>query len=131
MNGELKAEDLPEAWNGKMEELLGVVPPTDSEGCLQDVHWSRPSFGYFPTYALGNLYAAQFFETAVSQEPAIIEGMAMGNTDALVGWLRENIHQHGSKFTPRELVQRVTGRPLDHEAFVRYATSKFETIYEL
>jgi len=131
MNGDLLAKDVPTAWNDKMVELLGKAPPTDSEGCLQDVHWSRPSFGYFPTYALGNLYAAQFYETAVAQEAAIGEEMAKGTTDALVGWLRDNIHQYGSKFTPRELVQRVTGRPLDHEAFVRYATSKFKGIYEL
>lgn len=131
MNGELDAGDLPEAWNAKMEELLGIVPTTDSDGCLQDVHWSRPQFGYFPTYALGNLYAAQFLETAVAQEPAIVEGMASGNSEALLSWLGENIHQHGSKFTPRELVTRVTGRPLDHSAFVRYATKKFAAIYEL
>jgi carboxypeptidase Taq len=131
MNGELLTGDVPAAWNDKMEELLGVVPSTDSEGCLQDVHWSRPMFGYFPTYALGNLYAAQFYETAVAQEPAIGEEMAQGKTDALVGWLGENIHQHGKKFTPRELVQRVTGRPLGYEAFMRYATTKFSAIYGL
>ena len=88
-------------------------------------------FGYFPTYALGNLYAAQFYETAVAQEPAIAEEMAVGKTDALLDWLRVNIHQHGKKFTPRELVERVTGRPLGYEAFVRYATTKFSAIYEL
>jgi len=131
INGELTAKDVPGAWNDKMVELLGVTPPTDSEGCLQDVHWSRPMFGYFPTYALGNLYAAQFYETAVAQEPAIGVEMAEGKTDALFGWLGENIHQHGKKFTPRELVQRVTGQPLDYEAFMRYATNKFSAIYEL
>jgi carboxypeptidase Taq len=131
VNDELAAADVPEAWNEKMNDLLGIVPPTDSEGCLQDVHWSRPMFGYFPTYALGNLYAAQFYETAVQQEPAIEQDMTKGNADALVAWLQENIHQHGRKFTPRELVQRVTGQPLSHEAFVRYATSKFGSIYDL
>lgn len=131
VNGDLVAADIPEAWNAKMEELLGIVPPNDSEGCLQDVHWSRPNFGYFPTYALGNLYAAQFYEAAVADEPLIAEQMAQGNTEALVGWLRTHIHQHGRKFTPRELVQRVTGRPLDHEAFLRYASEKFSAIYEL
>ena len=131
VNDELAAADVPQAWNEKMNDLLGIVPPTDSEGCLQDVHWSRPLFGYFPTYALGNLYAAQFYETAVQQEPAIEQDMIKGNADALVAWLRKNIHQHGRKFTPRELVQRVTGKPLSHEAFVRYATSKFGSIYDL
>jgi carboxypeptidase Taq len=114
-----------------MRELLGVVPPTVSEGCLQDVHWSRPSFGYFPTYALGNLYAAQFYEAAVSQNPTIAEEMAQGKTTALVTWLLQNIHEHGRKFTPAELVQKATGSSLTHEPFMRYVTQKFSEIYEL
>ncbi len=131
LNGDLAVADLPTAWNDKMRGLLGITPPNDREGCLQDVHWSRPSFGYFPTYALGNLYAAQFYETAVAQNPAIAEGMAQGRTDALVAWLRENIHQHGKKFTPGELVVRVTGQPLGHAAFMRYAWDKFGDLYSL
>ena len=131
LNGELAIADLPTAWNDKMQTLLGIVPPTDTEGCLQDVHWSRPGFGYFPTYALGNLYAAQFYETAVSQNPTIAEEMAQGKTDALVAWLGENIHQYGRKFTPSELVHRITGGPLTHEPFMRYVTAKFSQIYEL
>ncbi|MBE2202420.1 MAG: carboxypeptidase M32 [Anaerolinea sp.] len=131
LNGDLAVKDLPTAWNDKMQELLGVTPPNDAQGCLQDVHWSRPGFGYFPTYALGNLYAAQFYETAVAQNPTIATAMAQGQTTALVAWLRENIHQHGRKFTPGELVQRVTGQPLSHHAFVRYVTAKFSDIYRL
>ena len=131
LNGDLAAKDLPEAWNAKMDELLGVVPPTDSQGCLQDVHWTRPGFGYFPTYALGNLYGAQFFETAVAQTPAILDELNQGQTTHLLAWLRENIHQHGRKFTPGELVQRVTGQPLSHAAFMRYATNKFSDLYNL
>ena len=80
---------------------------------------------------MGNLYAAQFYETAVSQNPTIASQMAVGQTEALVAWLRQNIHQHGRKFTPRELVQRVTGSPLSHAAFMRYATAKFSDIYGL
>ncbi|RMG99971.1 MAG: hypothetical protein D6706_04775 [Chloroflexi bacterium] len=131
LNGDLAVADLPVAWNDKMKELLGVVPPTDSQGCLQDVHWSRPGFGYFPTYALGNLYAAQFYETAVSQNPAIVEEMNQGKTDSLVAWLRENIHKHGRKYPPRELVERATGKPLSHEPFIRYAKAKFGELYHL
>lgn len=131
LNGELKAADLPEAWNEKMEALLGVVPPNDALGCLQDVHWTRPGFGYFPTYALGNLYAAQLFETAVSQNPSIQVELNEGKTEALVGWLRENVHQHGRKFPPRELIQRATGKSLSHKPFVEYATQKFSEIYNL
>ena len=131
LNGDLVAADLPAAWNDKMRELLGIIPPSDKEGCLQDVHWSRPGFGYFPTYALGNLYGAQFFETAAEQNPAIVDELAQGKTTALLAWLRENIHQHGKKFTPGELVQRVTSKPLSHEAFMRYARAKFGNLYEL
>jgi len=123
--------DLPTAWNDKMRDLLGVTPPDDAQGCLQDVHWSRPGFGYFPTYALGNLYAAQFYETAVADEPAVGEELGRGSTGALLTWLRRNIHRHGKKFTPGELVVRVTGRPLDHAAFMRYATAKFGELYGL
>ncbi|MCA9968745.1 MAG: carboxypeptidase M32 [Anaerolineales bacterium] len=131
LSGDLAAADLPAAWNDKMRELVGVVPPNDAEGCLQDVHWSRPGFGYFPTYALGNLYAAQFYETAVAQNPAIAAEMAAGQTTSLLQWLRDNIHQHGKKFTPAELVQRATGQPLSHQAFMRYVTAKFSALYGL
>jgi carboxypeptidase Taq len=131
LNGDLAAADLPTAWNDKMQELLGIVPPTNTLGCLQDVHWTRPGFGYFPTYALGNLYAAQFYETAVDHNPAIAADMAQGETGSLVNWLRENIHQHGRKFPPGELVQRATGKPLSHEPFIRYITAKFSDLYSL
>ncbi len=131
LNGELAAKDLPEAWNDKIEAMLGVKPTTDSEGCLQDVHWSKLYFGYFPTYALGNLYAAQLMETAVAQNPAITDELAQGETTSLVAWMRENIHQHGKKYTPRELIQRATGKPLSHEPFMRYVTAKFTDIYGL
>lgn len=131
LNGDLPVAELPGAWRDKMVELVGVAPPNDKEGCLQDVHWSRPGFGYFPTYALGNLYGAQFFETAVGQKPEIVDELNEGKTTTLLAWLRENIHQHGKKFTPGELVQRVTGQPLSHDAFMRYARSKFSDLYEL
>ncbi|MEJ2747684.1 MAG: carboxypeptidase M32 [Anaerolineae bacterium] len=131
LNGDLLAQDLPAAWNDKFQALLGIVPPTDTAGCLQDVHWSKVYFGYFPTYALGNLYAAQLFETAVTQNPAITDELNRGQTTSLLAWMRENIHQHGKKFTPRELIQRATGQPLSHEPFVRYVTKKFGEIYDL
>ncbi len=131
LNGDLAVADLPTAWNDKMQSLIGITPPNDKEGCLQDVHWSRPGFGYFPTYALGNLYGAQFYETAVRQNPGIAEELEQGKTTALLAWLRENIHQHGKKFTPGELVQQVTGQPLSHDAFMRYARAKFGELYGL
>jgi carboxypeptidase Taq len=129
LEGDLVVADLPTAWNDKMNELLGVVPPTDTLGCLQDVHWTRPGFGYFPTYALGNLYATQMYETAVSQNPQIGADMADGDPASLVGWLGEEVHQHGRKYTPGELILRATGKPLSHEPFVRYITQKFSALY--
>ena len=131
LEDDLVVQDLPVAWKDKMQELLGVTPPNDREGMLQDIHWSRPSFGYFPTYALGNLYAAQFYYAACEQAPAISAELEAGKTDALLSWLRTNIHQHGRKFKPAELVQRATGEPLRHEAFVRYAREKFTDVYQL
>ncbi len=131
INGELAVADLPAAWNEKMEASLGITPPTDSEGVLQDIHWTWPSFGYFPTYALGNLYAAQFFAAACAQTPRIVDELEEGKTEALLGWLGKHIHQHGRKLTPAELVERATGRPLSHEPFIAYVTRKFGDVYDL
>ena len=131
LNGQVKAKELPAAWNDKMKELLGITPPNDTQGCLQDIHWTRPGFGYFPTYALGNLYAAQFYEAAITQNPAIAEAMTNGDNGPLLVWLRENIHQPGRKFKPTELVTRVTGQPLSHAPFMRYVSAKFSEIYAL
>ncbi|MCG8569783.1 MAG: carboxypeptidase M32 [Spirochaetes bacterium] len=129
LSGKLAARDLPAAWNEKMQNLLGITPPTDTEGCLQDVHWTRPGFGYFPTYALGNLYAAQFYEAAISQHPNITTDLESGNTTSLVAWLKENIHQHGRKFTPVEIAEKATGQKLSHEAFIKYIKTKYGKLY--
>jgi carboxypeptidase Taq len=131
LNGDLAVADLPAAWNDKMRALLGVVPPTDREGCLQDIHWTWPSFGYFPTYALGNFYAAQLYEAALVQNPGLAQEIASGNFTGLLAWMRRHIHQHGRKLAPADLIQQATGRPLSHEAFVRYVTEKFSEIYQL
>ncbi len=131
LNGELAVAELPAAWNDKMAELLGITPPDDLQGCLQDIHWTSPTFGYFPTYALGNLYAAQFWETAVRQNPQIGVAMAQGDPAPLVAWLRENVHRHGRKFTPAEIAQRATGQTLSHKPFIRYITAKFSELYRL
>jgi carboxypeptidase Taq len=131
MNGDLTVAELPTAWNDQMQALLGITPPTNREGVLQDIHWTWPSFGYFPTYALGNLYAAQFFAAASEEEPRIVEELEEGKTDALMGWLGANVHEHGRKYTPSELVRRATGRALTHEPFVAYVTRKFSDVYDL
>lgn len=131
LDGDLAVADLPAAWNDKMQAYLGITPPNDAQGCLQDVHWTSPSFGYFPTYALGNLYATQLYAAAQAQNPAIVADMAAGRTTSLLAWMREQVHQHGSKYTPGEIIERATGRPLDHTAFVAYVTEKFSAIYGL
>lgn len=131
ISGDLAPKDVPTAWNDKMQQLLGVTPPTDTEGCLQDIHWSSPMLGYFPTYALGNLYAAQLYEAALAQQPSISAELDNGDVSSLLAWLRKNIHEPGKTFPPNELIQRVTGRPLTHEPFVRYVTEKYSAIYDL
>ena len=131
LTGQLLAKELPTAWNDKMRSYLGLVPPNDKLGCLQDIHWTLVGFGYFPTYALGNLYAAQFYEAALRQNPGLESELAAGQITGLMNWLRENIHQHGRALSPAELVLRATGHRLDHHAFVRYANDKFTSLYGL
>lgn len=131
LSGRLPVSDVPDAWNQKMKTFLGIVPRTDRDGCLQDVHWAMVGFGYFPTYTLGNLYAAQFFETVLENNPAIVAELEAGKITSLLAWLQENIHQHGRKLTPAEVVMRATQKPLSHEPFVRYATKKYSEIYNL
>ena len=125
LEGRLSAADLPAAWNAKMEEYLGLVPPDDAQGVLQDVHWSGGMMGYFPTYALGNLMAAQLWERIGRDIPGLSDGIRRGDFSALLGWLRENIHRHGRKFMPQELMRRTTGSDLDAAPYVRYLEGKF------
>lgn len=131
ISGRLEVRDVPAAWNAKMKELLGITPPDDAQGCLQDIHWSAGMFGYFPTYALGNLYGAQFFEAAQRAIPNLRDELRRGQYTPLLAWLRENIHQHGMHYQPVELVRRVTGEPLSVEPFLRYVRAKFGPIYGL
>lgn len=130
LNGKLDAKNLPEAWNEKMLKYLGLKVDKDSNGCLQDVHWTRPGFGYFPTYTLGNLYAAQFMEAAINQNKVIHEELKNGDNQTLLKWLRTNIHSCGKKLTPKELVQKVTGKPLTQEPFMKYVRKKYSLIYD-
>ncbi|MEM7800014.1 MAG: carboxypeptidase M32 [Chloroflexota bacterium] len=131
VEGHLQAKDLPDAWNAKMKELLGIMPPDDRLGCLQDIHWTRPSFGYFPTYALGNLYAVQLLEAAQSADPQIKNELEKGQVTSLKRWLGENVHRYGRMFDPPELIQRITGRSLTPEPFIGYVQKKFGAIYQL
>lgn len=125
----LKVAELPEAWNAKMQEFLGVVPPDDADGVMQDSHWSVGSLGYFPTYALGNIMGAQIFETALSTNPSILTEMAAGEFGTLRGWLVENVYQYGRQYMPRELALKVNGKPLDSAPYLNYLRTKFGELY--
>jgi len=128
---QLQVRDLPQAWNEKYQEYLGIVPPNDTDGVLQDVHWSAGLFGYFPTYSLGNLYAAQFFAQACEDLGDLDEQFQQGEFAPLRKWLRSNVHAHGRRFQPAQLADRVTGKPLTHEALMGYLSKKFGEIYQL
>ncbi len=131
LEGKVKSADLPEAWNAGMETYLGIVPPNDAQGVLQDVHWSGGMLGYFPTYSLGNLISVQFFDKAKADIPSLLEQIAAGQFGELLGWLRENVHRHGRKYTPAELVKQVTGNDLTAANYMAYIKAKFSDIYGL
>jgi carboxypeptidase Taq len=130
LGDEFPLEQLPEEWNRRMYEYLGIDVPSDTEGVLQDVHWSGGSIGYFPTYALGNLISAQIWDKVTSDIPDLEAGFEHGEFGALRDWLRENLHRHGRKFTPAETLERVVGtREIDPEPYVRYLRNKLAGIY--
>lgn len=131
LDGSIPVGDVPAAWNAKMREYLGITPPNDAEGCLQDVHWSGAMFGYFPTYALGTILSAQLFETAVKQNPSIPADLARGEFDSLLAWLRENVHRAGRRWLPAELVQRACGEPAQSRSYLEYLNAKFRGVYGL
>ncbi|CAI48563.1 metal-dependent carboxypeptidase [Natronomonas pharaonis DSM 2160] len=129
--GDLDVEEVPAAWNDRMESYLGVRPETDAEGCLQDIHWSHGSFGYFPTYSLGSVLAAQLYAAADEAIDGLESQIAAGEFDALHEWLTENIHQHGRRYTTGDVIERATGEPLTADYFLEYAEAKFGELYDL
>lgn len=131
INGELAIEDLPAAWNKKYKEYLGIEPKSDSEGVLQDTHWSGGLIGYFPSYALGNLYGAQFLKKMKQDIPTYEEEVKSGKFEIITNWLKENIHKHGKLYTPSELIVKVTGEELNPKYFIEYLNEKYSEIYNL
>jgi len=129
MEGSLAVKDLPEAWNNRMQAYLGLTPPDNTTGVLQDVHWSGGMIGYFSTYALGNLVSVQLWECLNQDIPDLVEQIRQGEFSALLGWLGERIHRHGAKFEPQELVQHVTGSKIDPNPYMRYLRTKYAQIY--
>ncbi len=127
--GELAVRDLPAAWGAASRELVGLEPATDREGVLQDVHWSDGSFGYFPSYCLGNMIAAQLWACVQRERPEVEEDFARGDFAWLLGWLRGNIHTQGRRFSALELVQRITGEPLSPRHLVAYLRERYGALY--
>ena len=125
LDGDLAVRDLPAAWNEGLERRLGLKPANDAEGCLQDVHWAIGSFGYYPSYALGALIAAQLYESLRTDLPALDEQIAAGQFGGLFDWLRENVHGVGARVSSQELIKNATGKPLSAAPWLRYAESKY------
>jgi carboxypeptidase Taq len=129
IGGTLSVADIPARWKEKYAAWLGVDVPDDKRGCLQDVHWSHGSFGYFPTYSLGSFYAAQLFTAAEDQDNTLHQAIGEGNTGPLLNWLRQNIHRHGRRYTSEELCRQATGKNLDIQHFLTYLLDKYNKIY--
>jgi carboxypeptidase Taq len=129
INGTIDVADIPAVWNEKMQTYLGIVPPNDAVGCLQDVHWSFGGFGYFPSYTLGKLYAAMFFKQMSSDLADVNGQIERGEFGGILSWLRENIHRCGLTKTAGELVQDVCGKPLGAVDFLEYVESKIDRVY--
>jgi carboxypeptidase Taq len=123
--GSIDLEELPAIWNARMKEYLGVEPPTDALGVLQDMHWAVGAIGYFSTYALGNVISGQLWERITAEIPDVHDQFERGEFGALAEWLGENLWRHGRKFTPAELIQRITGGGLDPEPYLRYLRGKY------
>ncbi|MFW5900292.1 MAG: carboxypeptidase M32 [Halodesulfurarchaeum sp.] len=129
--GELDVADVPAVWNEKMEQYLGVRPETPSEGALQDIHWSHGNFGYFPTYSLGSVLAAQLYDAAKTDLPDLGASIARGETAALADWLETAIHRHGRRYRTGALIERATGQSLSVDPFIEYVDAKFGDLYDI
>jgi carboxypeptidase Taq len=131
ISGDLKPADVPGAWNEKFQQFFDLTPPAAAQGCLQDIHWSMGGLGYFPTYTLGNLYAAQFMEQVRQDLGEVEDDFRRGEFGRLKGWLNTHIHQQGQRFRARVLCERVTGKPLSHKPLVKYLRDKYAPFYGL
>jgi carboxypeptidase Taq len=131
MEGKIEVPDLPDAWNERVQDYLGIVPPNNKEGVLQDVHWSAGYLGYFTTYALGNLISNQLWEKMEVDIPDLSGQIQAGNFSELLAWLQEKVHRHGKKFKPQDLVKKVVGSTISPEAYLKYLKGKYGVIYEL
>ncbi|MDV7341112.1 carboxypeptidase M32 [Terasakiella sp. A23] len=127
IEGDMEIEDIPASWNELMQKMLGITPESDREGCLQDIHWYDGAWGYFPTYTLGAMTAAQIYAAVKEAVPGLEENIANGDFSTLMGWLRENIHGMGSKLSSNDLLTQATGKMLDPEVFIAHLKSRYST----
>lgn len=131
IEGSLNVREIPEAWNAKMEEYLGIIPPTNAEGCLQDIHWSMGGFGYFPTYTLGNLYAAHLFDAFAKDHPDWDKHVEAGQLGFIKLWLHEKIYQHGKRYSTQELLKQATGHDFSADSYLHYLKKKYSELYHI
>ncbi|WP_026701189.1 carboxypeptidase M32 [Salibacterium aidingense] len=131
INGDLQVKDLPEVWNEKMEQYLGITPPTDREGVLQDVHWSFGAFGYFPSYALGYIYAAQLHHAVRKEFPDLDSYIRSGNLSPVKQWLTTHVHQYGKTKTPADIMKDTTGEGINPDYLITYLEDKYKPLYRL
>lgn len=131
IEGSLSVRDLPEAWNAKMQELLGITPKNNAEGCLQDIHWSMGAFGYFPTYTLGTMYASHFFPAFEKTHPNWEKQVAQGDLLFIKDWLNQNVHQYGRQYSSQDLLKQVTGKEFSSQPFINYLNKKYSEIYKI
>ena len=124
VNGRIELHDLPDAWNAKIDEYLGLEVPNDAEGVLQDVHWSSGAIGYFSTYSLGNVMSLQIWECLLDELPDLYDSIERGEFGELKEWLRDRLHRHGRKFLPKETLARIVGGPIDAGPYLRYLKEK-------
>ncbi len=131
IEGSLKVRDVPEAWNEQMQNLLGVTPPSNEEGCLQDIHWSMGGFGYFPTYTLGTIYASNLFTAFEKTFPSWDKTVGKGDLLFITDWLKENVHRHGRQYSSPDLIKKITGRKPTAKVFTDYLEEKYSAIYKI
>src|SRR5208283_3173226 len=129
ISGDLNPADVPAVWNENFKQSFALTPPNDRQGCLQDIHWSMGGIGYFPTYTLGNLFAAQFMEQARQDLGDLEADFRRGEFGRLKGWLNEKVHRPGQRYRANDLCQRVTGRPLSHKPLLEYLRGKYAPLY--
>jgi len=131
MDDKITIPELPQIWNEKMHEFLGIIPKNDKQGVLQDMHWSGGSFGYFPTYAIGTIYASQLFKQLENENPNINNEISLGNFKPILDWLREHVHKFGRLMTADEIIKNTCGEGLNSKVFIAYLKNKYYDLYDL